>query len=235
MNTRRALEMLNAADPLSERVPEESSAGTDWRRKGAALAVGSGIALVSVLLIWQLSPLEGAEQPKGTHAAVSGGYLPIPTLHAPPGWLSASTQPVVRSTEFEVPRTWVSNQVFSPGDLVSDGTIPLGAPTLPESTLGDLAEDGIVLAASTPLPNEGPIPSTMFPARTLPMTIGDAEKQSTWEGQPRPAISRYRLGATLQDGLKVEVFVFFGTQEPNPSLLNEADTILRSLEMSTAP
>jgi hypothetical protein len=219
------MEMLRRSDPLG--------APTDWNlerrpvgRLVAAAVLGLAATVLVVVLLVQLYPL--GKQPAVPNDSVSGA-LRVPTFAPQPGWSIASTEPQVPVGEFDVPRSWASNGLFAPADGVVGQTIPVGVPTLPESTIASLDSGGIVLVVDTPLPNESEGPSTSFPARDLPLSLADASFETTWEGQPSPEISRYRLLATTPDGVKVEVMAFFGDPSPDQALLDDAQEILNGL------
>jgi hypothetical protein len=66
--------------------------------------------------------------------------------------------------------------------------------------------------------------------RELPLELADAEIRPVWEGQPDPDIPEYLLLSRVKQQW-VDVRVFFGTQQPSQSLLEEAQAGLEQLNI----
>jgi hypothetical protein len=122
----------------------------------------------------------------------------------------------------DVPSTFAANVSFAAGDL------PNG---LPSNTLVSLPSDGIVLWADLPMPNETPAtPNAVFPDRQLPLSLSDADVQTSWETQPSPNVPQYTI-LGIVNGQYLEVRVFFGTLNPTRSDLQMAQQELSSLSV----
>ncbi|MEO8477780.1 MAG: hypothetical protein ABI572_12145 [Actinomycetota bacterium] len=239
MNLRHeTLELVRRADPLAASLqqvtlPRDRVDYADRRRIGGLVVglIAGGVVLTAILALVGLSDLERPPSPQGPGSVNS---LPVPVLSETQGWTTASTEPVVPDEEFDDPRSWASSVGFASEDGISNGTIPVGANTLPESTLAALPPDGIVIVAMLGLPKDTSSPDPRYPDAVLPLQLSDAEIAHSWEGQSNLNVPVYRIGTTLPDGTKLDVRVYFGSQHPGQATLSEAQAELDTLSLFQA-
>jgi hypothetical protein len=151
------------------------------------------------------------------------GYLAVPLMVEPPvfqplpGWTTLSSGPFLSGDE-DIPVTWATNQPISEVDLACSAL----AQTLcfPSESLSALAEDGIFIVASLPLPGP-PVGAPKFPDQELPPQLSDADVQTSWEGQATPNVPQYVIWAQI-DGVDVDLRTYFGTMSPTSDVMGAA-------------
>jgi hypothetical protein len=150
-----------------------------------------------------------------------------PAFQPAPGWSVASTGPMPVGSE-ALTETWAANVPFEAEDLrLSALSGQLVA--WPGETMKRLPPDGVALVTWVDAHDEVPAsPTRGSPARDLPLQLGDAEVQETWEGQVAPNVPFYWINATVKSQY-VEVRIFFSTQHPSPSTLQVAQDELDRL------
>jgi hypothetical protein len=166
-----------------------------------------------------------------TVSQATGTYIP-PTFEPAPGWYTATGPVTVASND--VPRSWASNRPFAEQNhLVGfppDQTIPPHWATSPEATFRQIAADQVVLVAMFELPEMTPAPSgnPNFPDATMPVTLTSFDEEPGWKGQSPGTAIRYRGLFRVNDQyLRIEVY--FSTEEPPASMLDEAQSELARL------
>jgi hypothetical protein len=183
------------------------------RRATKALAAGAIAVAAIALPLAQLSGLGGGRRPADEGALVL-------SFEARPGWHVAAFP----AGPYASPSAWAANVPFAPEDL---GQGSLGYPA---GTAESLPPDGVVIVASVELETRNQLPAVDgYPVGPL---VLDAPR-SGYEGQ-RPGTSLTVASATV-DGRLVNVTALFGSEEPTPELLAEANGQLEELVVVPAP
>jgi hypothetical protein len=143
-----------------------------------------------------------------------------------PGWFALQSPPPAVPGQQTV--AVAANVPFAADDVKNGLVEPSG---LPYSTLLMLPPDGIVIVATmTPEsePRLAPIlTGATYPTRELPLRLRDGFAAVQWGAQVRPdgPMAQYHLGANLR-GYNVDVVVYFGTPDPQTSLMRSAQNQL---------
>jgi len=101
---------------------------------------------------------------------------------------------------------------------------------LPYSTLEALPPQGIVIVATFTARGLDTYHDTIFPARQLPLSLGDDVLEFQFGAQVRPErpLGQYRLRAAV-NGHNIDVNVYFGTRRPSAELIAAAQRQLDRL------
>jgi hypothetical protein len=143
---------------------------------------------------------------------------PAPTFRPATGW-------VVRApTRSEQPNTFASMRV-----AVTAGEASVLRPFAPFVGFKRLRARGIIIWTTT-VGSVASSPFPPFPRARWPLRLSGFRLDRGWEGQPAPNIQQ-RLRAVSVRGWNFEVRIYFGTQNPNEELLNEAQAELDRLTL----
>ena len=191
-------------------------AGVARRRPLAALAA---TAIASVVV----GAAVGIVAWPGPTGARATGVYPGPAFLPAKGWTGVAVAPGSGEPADFAPLAWTTNVP------VSERTTPFSIFPLSGSDLRDLPADGILVVAWIGTPNLVPAPANPdYPDRTLPLQLGNATIQHTWEGQPRPDIPQYILSARVNQRW-VDVRAYFGTRDPSAATRRAAQAALERL------
>ena len=186
------------------------------RRPLAALAA---TAIVSIVV----GAAVGIVAWPGPTGAKATGVYPGPAFLPAKGWTALAVAPGSGEPADFAPLAWTTNVP------VSEQSNPFSIFPLSGSDLRDLPSDGVLVVAWIGTPNLVPAPANPdYPDRTLPLQLGDATIQQTWEGQPRPNIPQYILSARVNQRW-VDVRAYFGTQDPSAATRHAAQAALDRL------
>jgi len=157
---------------------------------------------------------------------------PSPSLDFKPaqGWHVITTDPVA-AKEFRA-QAWASNVPFADDEeeIGDPNMFPNGSP---DKTEDALPPDGIIIVATYPLQSRNSLPPIEGgPERPLPLTI-DERPSVEYEGQEDDRALAI-VNATV-NGRYVNVGIVFGTGEPSPDLVREADEELARLIVAPPP
>jgi hypothetical protein len=115
--------------------------------------------------------------------------------------------------------------------------VPLGrdvlAQTFPWLTVATLGPGQILLQANFSTTGEVAGVDAVFPARSLPLSLDDAQSGASLEGQPAN-VTAYRLDARV-NGWNLELFVFLGGRHVSPAARAAAQEELRRLVVPEGP
>jgi hypothetical protein len=198
-----------------------------------ALAIGAASAVVAVGLVGPMVALWGL----GQREEVPADETPTPIADAPmldfepaPGWHVVTTDPA--HADVLGVQASASNVPFVEGDVptAAPNSFPNGYPAETEQSL---PPDGIIIVAQYPIRTRNPLPpNRTFPTRSLPLTI-DEEPSVGYEGQD-PDRALAVVNATVNERY-VSVQIIFGTGDPTPALIREADEELGRLIVAPPP
>jgi hypothetical protein len=155
---------------------------------------------------------------------------PILDFEPAPGWHVVVTDPsLVGSLGAQA---WASNVPFTE-DEESVGEANSFPDGWPDKTEEALPPDGIILLANYSIDSRNPLPPNRnFPDRVLPLTIDD-RPTTAYEGQD-PDRALAVVNATV-NGRFVSVRIVFGTGDPSPELVGEAQEELGRLIVAPPP
>ena len=197
-----------------------------------ALAAGAASAVVIIGLVGPMLALWGLgqrEQP-ADETPTPAPDAPVLDFEPAPGWHVVGTDPA-RADALGV-QAWAANVPFVEGETPTapSNAFPNGYPAETEESL---PPDGIIIIAQYPIRTRNPLPpNKSFPTRSLPLTI-DEEPSVAYEGQD-PDRALAVVNATVNERY-VSVQIVFGTGEPGPALIREADEELRRLIVAPPP
>ena len=123
----------------------------------------------------------------------------------------------------DVAMTWLSTAPFALQDL--RGTSSTHGLPAPFASLDNLSSDDVFIMAAADPGASSEAPTPVIPAAKLPLKLADADVRAEWEGQVAPNIPEYVLWRTV-DGVRLDVRVYFGTQDPSPATLARAQAML---------
>jgi len=172
---------------------------------------------------WQPVPAESEPSPSSSPPTILD-------FEPAPGWHVVTTDPsLVGSLGAQA---WASNVPFTEDEesVGESNSFPDG---WPDKTEEALPPDGIILVASYSIDSRNSLPpGRSFPERVLPLTIDD-RPSTAYEGQdPDRALSV--VNATV-NGRYVSVRIVFGTGDPGPELVGEAQAELGRLIVAPPP
>jgi hypothetical protein len=139
-----------------------------------------------------------------------------PTLPSAPGWYTQDGGVVPEGT---IPVAWAATVSFDQRDLPLRTVFPL-------ETLRSLPTDGIVITVSQ---GEWWNPPD-FPFRELPLQLSDASVRPPEAEEPKRDMAVYELLGQAA-GHDVVVHVYFGTSQPEDSLVQQAQNELDGLQL----
>jgi len=240
LSVRRSRE--TAETELSRQVeePEEQGArrhpGPSAARRMLAATVALALAAAGIVCAARaLRPDGSAETEDGSGAPADEGPTPgdtTPTLdfEPAPGWHVVVTDPSLVGSLGAQP--WASNVPFAESEE-SVGEANSSPDGWPGKTEEALPPDGIILVANYSIDSRNPLPPNRnFPDRALPLTIDD-RPSTAYEGQD-PDRALAVVNATV-NGRYVSVRIVFGTGDPSPELVTEADAELGRLIVAPSP
>lgn len=208
------------------------SAGRRLLVAAFALALGAaGIAFAARALRLDSSAEANGGTGKPNEETVTPSEAPpILDFEPAPGWHLVTTDPpLVGSLGAQA---WASNVPFAEGEEPV-GMINSSPDGWPDKTEEALPPDGIILVANYSIDSRNPLPPNRnFPERVLPLTIDD-RPSTAYEGQD-PDRALAVVNATV-NGRYVSVRIVFGTGDPSPELVAEADVELGRLIVSPPP
>lgn len=147
-----------------------------------------------------------------------------------PGWYVVTTDPSLVGDLGT--QAWASNVPFAEGEE-SVGMINSIPDGWPDKTEEALPPDGIILVANYSIETRNPLPpGGFFPERALPLAIED-RPSTAYEGQESDRALAV-ANATV-NGRFVSVRIVFGTGEPSPELVDQADAELSRLIVAPPP
>ncbi|HET7870260.1 MAG TPA: hypothetical protein VFM85_08075, partial [Actinomycetota bacterium] len=160
----------------------------------------------------------------------SSDTAPVLDFEPAPDWHVVTTDPsLVGSLGAQA---WASNVPFAE-DQESVGEANSFPDGWPDKTEETLPPDGIILVANYSIDSRNPLPpSRNFPDRVLPLTIDD-RPSTAYEGQ-HPDRALAVVTATV-NGRYVSVRIVFGTGDPTPELVGEAQEELGRLIVAPLP
>jgi hypothetical protein len=205
-SARRALDAAVAARP-----------GPRPRRLQVAAFVGVAVAVAVVLGVGigaLVAPTgEAAKGPVGL------GFLPQP------GWYALQAEPIASPMYQTIAAA--SNVPFEREDDVRGRADASG---LPYATLLGLPTSGIVIVAGFTQDSAQTQFGRFLPKRQLPLRIRDATPYLQYGTQVRPdqPLAQYQLQAEV-NGHNVDIQIYFGSPQPSPELLGEAQSQLDRL------
>jgi hypothetical protein len=185
------------------------------RVRRAAMALATGLIAVAAIAfpLAQLSGLGGRER-----TADRGGL--VLTFEALPGWDVAAFP----AGPYASPSAWAANVPFSPEDL-ADGSLGY-----PYRSAESLPPEGVLIVASVGIETRNELPAVDgYPVGPPVLDV----PQSGYEGQ-RPGTSLALASATV-NGRFVDVTALFGSEEPSPQLVSEANDQLEALVVEPPP
>jgi len=141
--------------------------------------------------------------------------LAPPSFAPASGWVTTTTGP----TRWVAPQVWAAT-VGSP----LAGVDPLQV----YGRLRRLGPNGILVGATTIA--RGPLPRGDFPRAKLPLRLSSFRVDRGWEGQPAARIQQ-RLRFVTVGRWRLDLRVYFGTQQPSRALLREAQAELSRLRL----
>lgn len=209
-------------DAVTLRARRRAVAALRPRKPRIRVAALVAVAFVSALVVGVGLGSFVAPSTTASDAPAGLGFLPED------GWyvLQAGTDATPERPAVAI----ASNFPISPED---------GSSIVPYTTLLGMPASGIVIVANfTGRIEEATahVPSVQrslgfgYPAQELPLRIRDATPYIQFGGQIRPEepLGQYQLRATVK-GYAVELFFYFGSVDPSPALLAEAQTQLDRL------
>jgi hypothetical protein len=141
-----------------------------------------------------------------------------PTLPSAPGWFTQDGGVVPKGT---IPVAWAATVSFDQRDLPLRTVFPL-------ETLRSLPTDGIVITVSQGEWWNPPDPG--LPFRELPLQLSDASVRPPEAEEPDRDMAVYELYGQAA-GHDVVVHVYFGTSQPQDSLVQRAQNELDGLQL----
>lgn len=213
-----------------ETLPDPSASTTERARARALAAVnrrrprGSAVVLVGIALVVAVALGAGLGTllaPSGTAASgpLGTGFLPEP------GW--TVLQSGADATPERQALALASNVPLHPEDSARGIRASSG---LPYETLLRLPQRGVVIVAL--FTRRGPYAwqDELYPRRELPLRVRDATRSQFYSVPVRPdrPLGQYQLRATANDHY-VELYFYFGTPTPSPTLLATAQEQLDRL------
>lgn len=173
---------------------------------------------------------EGDSGARADEGSTPDSTAPVLDFEPAPGWNVVTTDPsIVDSLGVQA---WASNVPFAEDEepVGEANSFPDG---WPDKTEEALPPDGIILVANDSIETRNPLlPNQLFPERVLPLTIED-RPSTAYEGQDQDrALS---VVNTTVNGRYVDVRIVFGTGDPSPELVNEAEAELGQLIVAPAP
>ncbi len=148
---------------------------------------------------------------------LEGGHS-SPTLPSAPGWYTQDGGVVPKGT---IPVAWAATVSFDQRDLPLRTVFPL-------ETLRSLPADGIVITVSQGEWWNPPDPG--FPVRRLPLQLSDATVRPPEAEEPDRDMAVYELYGQVA-GHDAVVQVYFGTSQPEESLVQRAQNELEGLQL----
>jgi hypothetical protein len=155
---------------------------------------------------------------------------PILDFEPASGWHVVTTDPSL--VDDLGTQAWASNVPFAEAEepVGEANSFPDG---WPDKTEKALPADGIILVANYSIDSRNPLPASQnFPERALPLTI-DEPPSVAYEGQ-EPDRAQAVVNATV-NGRYVSVRIVFGTGDPSPDLVGEAEEELGRLIVASPP
>ena len=181
----------------------------------------AAIAVATALVVVAAGAALGSRTSKRPEKAPPSGYRG-PAFEPAAGWTTVTT------TAADVAAGWVALAWATNAPLPTKPG-PFATFATGGKALRDLADDEVLIVVWLGAPEFVPAPdSSTYPDRRLPLRVADADVRSHWEGQPRPDVPQYFLNARINEQF-VDVRVYFGTQDPAPAVLAEADEALARL------
>ena len=197
-----------------------------------ALALATaGFAFAARALRTDSSPeADGAPGEPAAGSPTPVETAPILHFEHAPGWHVVTTDPSLIGNLGA--QAWASNVPFAEGEE-SVGMINSIPDGWPDKTEEALPPDGIILVVNYSIDSRNPLPPNRnFPDRALPLTIDD-RPSTAYEGQD-PDRALAVVNATVK-GRYVSVRIVFGTGDPSPELVTEADAELGQLIVAPSP
>ena len=205
-------------EPMAERSRRAWLPTRPRRSDRSLIAVLVSLCCAAVLIV---VGMHYVWSPSSTNATNTPG-TPYPVLQPRPGWYVKSTGaiPPASSASPQIPVAAASTVPWSAKDVF---------PSFPAGTLASLPSDGIVIYVMT---SEGANTGWTFPTSQLPLRLSaPTQVNRSWEGQPSPQIVQYRILAQV-NGAHLDAQVYFGTPNPDASLLAEAQSELDTLSLT---
>jgi hypothetical protein len=188
------------------------------RPRRLRLAAAMGVALVLALAFGIGLGALVAPSSEAAKGPVGIGFLPQP------GWYALQADGQANRTFQTI--AVASNRPFEREDDVAGRADASG---LPYATLLKLPPDGIVIVAAFMRSDRLQF-GHYYPERKLPLRVRDATPYLQYGTQVRPEqpLAQYQLQAAVNDH-NVDVQIYFGSPEPSPQLLDEAQSQLDRL------
>jgi hypothetical protein len=194
---------------------------------GVLVAVALGLASAAAAGVFD-APTPAA--PVGPQPDEESSTSPSLDFKPADGWHVLTTDSAAANERRA--QAWASNVPFAEDEeeIGDPNLFPYGSP---DKTEDALPPDGIIIVATYPLQTRNSLPPIQgAPERTLPLTI-DERPSVEYEGQEDDRALAI-VNATV-NGRYVNVRIVFGTGEPSPDLVREADEELARLIVAPPP
>jgi hypothetical protein len=218
---RDARETLPEPDAASSRRARERALAAIRRRRPRRVRAAVLIAAVLVVAVGLGVGIGALVTPPGEAAKgpVGLGFVPEP------GWFAVQSPSPVTSDQVAV--AMAANAPFARDDALL-GLAESSA--LPYSTLLGLKPQGIVIVGVFTIRADNPWDDVRYPEHGLPLQLRGAATRLQYGTQVRPEqpLGQFQLQASVE-GMNIDVYVYFGTPDPSPALLAEAQRQLDRL------
>lgn len=166
-----------------------------------------------------------AIQVSSQEASVAGTSQQVPAFFEKrAGWNVASSPAPLDGEGYA--QTWASTVPMLAADFQLIARQNSTLQTRPDSTIANMPTDGVVITVGSSLDRF----YVGRPHVDLPLDLEQFEIHSVWPGYENPDTPEYLLSVWVQDRY-LEIRVFFGTQDPTPGQLSEAQAMLDGLTL----